>query len=167
MPPIDYIEPYGIGPLGLFTPEELEAIEASPPGVLADFIDYGELDQAKAGRTPTFEFLSLTVGIHPIDEQVLTALTLAAKSGAAVLNDGNDFASVRKLGSGADKELEAIAKNALKRLIANGDVEIVSLKVIVDGDAAEIALGYRNLRATDSRRVRTQRVRIPSLGGVS
>lgn len=158
------IPPYGISPLGLFTVEELEFISIGPPGVLADLIDYGETDQAKPGRRPTFDILSLTVGLHPIDEQVLTAMTLVKNSGAAALNDGAEFNTVRKLTSTAGSLLVSIGTNALKRLIDAGDIDLISMKPEVDGDAAQLTTTFRNLRASDSQRARTLKTSIGNSG---
>lgn len=150
-----FIEPYGIAPLGLFTPNELALLPFSPPAVLAEVVDYGETDPAQPGRRPTFEVLSLTRGMHPIDEQVLIVLTRVRNSGAAVQNDGNDFGTVKKNGSSTPSLLQSLAKNGLKRLVDNGDIRVESVTVTQSGDGAELTANYQNLRAKDSKKVRS------------
>lgn len=157
-----YIEPYGVFPFGLVPPAVLALLPFQPPAVLAELVDYGETDPAKPGRTPTFEIESLTEGMHPIDEQVLVVLTRVKNSGAAVQNDGNEFDTVRKNDRSAPSLLESLARNGLKRLVDNGDIDILSVPVTQDGDGADLTANFRNLRAKETKKVRSLSVKVPA-----
>lgn len=155
------IPPLGVSPLGLFTPAELASF-GGPPALLADLVDYGETDEKLPPRQATFEVMSLTRGLHPIDEQVLIAWTRVRNSGAAVQNDGNRFVDVRKLDQSAPSLLEAEARTAVARLVANRDIELLKVKITIAGDQANFEGQYRNLRATDRNRVRSTTFFIPT-----
>lgn len=155
------IPPFGVSPLGLFDAALPVAPPTPPPGFLADLVDYGP-SPSEPLRKPSFEIRSLTKGMHPVDEQVCIALSRVKGSGAAVQSEGSDFLSVGKLDAGAPTVLVSEARLALKRLDANGDIEIVRLAVDVVDDTAALALVYRNLRSPDRSRVRTLKRRFPA-----
>ncbi|HEX4334688.1 MAG TPA: hypothetical protein VH062_02175 [Polyangiaceae bacterium] len=145
------IPPIGVSPLGQFVPATTDTVPTAPPGVLADLVDLR-----------TLEVLSLFQGLHPIDEQVLTALTTVRKSGACVAEVGARFVDVRKLDQGATRRLESEARIALKRLIDRRDIKLIGVDVASDDDWAEVTVRWTNLRASDSARERSTPLRDPS-----
>jgi hypothetical protein len=165
VPPI--IPPISVSPLGLFVPAPPVAPLAPPPGILADLIDYGQFDPSKDPERPTFEYLSLRRGMHPIDEQVCIALTRVRASGAAVQNEGGRFLDIEKLDDRAKSRIVSEARIALKRLVTNRDIEIVSLSAEIDDDLATLLVQYKNLRAKDRSTVRRTYQRIPEWMGVA
>lgn len=142
------IPPIGVSPLGQFSPAPTDTLPAPPPGVLADQVDLRTLDVT-----------SLFHGLHPIDEQVLTALTTVRNSGACVAEVGARFVDVQKLDADAAKRIESEARIALKRLIARKDIALVGIEVLSEDDWAEVTVKWKNLRAVDSKRVRSTRLR--------
>jgi hypothetical protein len=136
------IPPAGLTPAGFFVPQTF-ADPSSPPGILADAID-----------PETGEYLSISRGIDPIDEQVLVALTLRRRSGAACMDDGNDFAGVRKVDDSARTVIDAEARRALARLATAGDIKVRKVYAVADPDTdwGEVAVEYENTRAVSNRR---------------
>jgi hypothetical protein len=130
------IPPAGVSPAGFFVAQTF-ADPGLPPGILADAID-----------PATGEFMSIRMGMHPVDAQVLLAVTVKRKSGASVMDDGQDFDSIRKIDDQALSLIEAKTRLILKRLIDNRDIEIVSLTPVVDPTTASgyTSFQYRNLR---------------------
>lgn len=96
---------FGVTPVGAL---------GAPSPLLADNID-----------PTTHDYVSLTVGVDPIDAQVINALKISRASGAAVLTVGNQFAQVRKMTRSVNRELESLVRIALKRLIDNEDITYV------------------------------------------
>jgi len=159
------IPPFGVSPFGAFLPGQIPAKPTPPPGILAERIDYGNPDPSRDPRAATFEVLSLTRGMHPIDEQVCIAISRVQGSGSAVDAEGHTFFDVSKLTADAPALLMSKARNALKRLVNNADIEVLSLSIETIEDQANIALAYRNLRSTD-KRVRGFRPRFQAAVGV-
>lgn len=144
------IPPLGVSPLGQFAPIVYVATPAPPPGVLADAIDYA-----------TFEYSSLVDGLHPIDEQVLIALTRLRASGAVVLSTGARFIDVPKLDDSASKALDSEARIALKLLVDQQDIRIVRIAVDIVDDAATVTVVWQNLRALDPTKQKQTSIRLP------
>lgn len=165
VPPI--IPPISVSPLGLFVPAGAVPPLAPPPGILADLIDYGQFDPEKDPKRPTFEYLSLKRGMHPIDEQVCIALTRVRASGAAVQNEGGRFLDVDKLDDRAKSRIVSEARIALKRLVSNRDIEVVTMSVDIVDDLATLFLQYKNLRAKDRSTIRRTYQRIPEWMGLA
>jgi len=161
------VPPLGLSSLGLFHPTPYVFRATPPAGILADAIDYGNTDPLQPPAAATFEYTSLTRGLHPIDEQVLVALSRIRASGAAVQNDGARFLDVGKLDEGAKTILGSEARTALRRLVTNGDIALVSIKVFIVDDSAEVDVAYRNLRALDRQRVRKQKKRFQEWAGAN
>lgn len=160
------IPPFGVSPFGLFDSTPATIDRTPPPGILADSIDYGNRDPSKDPSAATFEFTSIFRGMHPVDEQVCVALSRIRNSGAAVQNDGADFLAIGKLGTGAKSLLESEARTALRRLVLNGDVEIISVVATIIDDSAWVEASYRNLRAPNRKVVRKQKRRFQEWVGV-
>ncbi len=141
------VAPAGISPAGFFV-EQTFADPGSPPGILADPID-----------PLTHEYRSIRMGMDPIDAQVLLALKVTRKSGAAVQDDGQDFDSIENVDDQTPSLIEAKTRLALRRLIDNRDIEIVSLQSVAQPDnaAAYVVLAYRNLRRKRAK-VRTVKI---------
>ena len=111
---------------------------ADPPGILADAID-----------PMTGDLRSLLERVDPVDAKVQFQLQVRRGSGASVLEDGQDFASVMKNDSRAAAALEHEARRALEPLRLDGDIEDV--RVVVQAgegasDAGEVVVSYANSR---------------------
>lgn len=126
---------------GLFVPQTY-ADPTAPPGILADAVD-----------PVTGEYLSISRGWDPIDEQLIAALTLERGTGAAAEDDGQDFFRIEKMTEAAAQLIDAEGRRALKRLLDNGDIAIRSILVVADpsDDFAEIDVRYQNVRARGQR----------------
>src|SRR4029079_12584815 len=107
------IPPAGVSPAGFFVPQ-IAVDPSAPAGILADAID-----------PATGEYLSIRRGINPIDAQVLLALRVRRRSGACVMDDGQDFGTIQTLDDQAPALIEAKARLVLKRLVGNRDIAIV------------------------------------------
>lgn len=127
----------GLSPAGLFVSQAF-ADPTKPPGILAYAID-----------PTTGEYLSISRGMHPIDQQVIIALKVKRRSGAAVMNDGQRFSDIKKVDDTAQARIDSETRTALARLLKNGDIEIISLVPVADQDTdtGTMSLRYRNLRA--------------------
>jgi hypothetical protein len=130
------IPPSGVSPAGFFV-QATFVDPGLPPGILADAID-----------PTTGEYLSIRQGMHPIDAQVLLAMSVERKSGASVMDDGQDFKTVRKVDEQAQSLIEAKTRLILKRLIDNNDIAIIALTAVAAADTQSgyTAFQYRNLR---------------------
>lgn len=129
--------PSGLHPLGLWVPQTY-APKDGPPGILADSID-----------PKTGEFTSISKGMDPIDQQVVLAMRITRRSGAAVMNDGQEFREIRKVTEETPILMKSVAERALRRLIEQGDIELGELETNGDGgdDFAEVVINYTNKRA--------------------
>jgi len=136
------IPPAGLTPAGFFVPETFAAPSLAA-GFLADAVD-----------PETGEYLSISRGIDPIDSQVLTALTLLRGSGAATMDDGQEFTRIPKVDDTTAALVDAEARRALARLVANGDIAVRKIysNTSPDADWAEVAVDFENRRAVKSPR---------------
>jgi hypothetical protein len=136
------IPPAGLAPAGLFIPQTF-ATPTDPPAILADAVD-----------PETGEYLSISRGMHPIDQQVLIALVVQRNSGAALTDDGQEFGKIRKLDDTAARLIDGEARRALARLVEQKDIRIRAVypNASPDNDWAEVGVEYENLRARASRR---------------
>lgn len=75
----------------------------------------------------TGDYESLFEGRHPIDDQVIVSLRTERSSGAAVTDTGQRFSNLRKITDGIQTEIRAYVQEALRRLITNGDIRLVSI----------------------------------------
>lgn len=145
------ITPASLTPLGSPFPGAAVPID-SIPVIMADKID-----------PMTGEFESLLSGRDPVDAQVLYMMTIAAGSGAAVMNKGQRFADVTHIGDEIARVLDSVTRQTLENLSRRGDIFIQSVEVITadpginPADFAEIQLKYLNLRA-NGKPERTQKV---------
>jgi len=122
---------------------------APPSPLLADNID-----------PTTNDYVSLTVGVDPIDAAVVNAVKIVRGSGAAVVSDGARFYKITKITNSIEKEIESIVLEALLRLIRNRDIEykgVDFLQMDPSTQTVEIAVKWVNLRALDGR-IRTSTV---------
>lgn len=136
------IPPAGLTPAGFFVPQ-LFSEPTEPPGILADAID-----------PETGEYLSISRGIDPVDEQVLVALTLRRRSGAAVMDDGHEFDQIRKVDDSARTVIDAETRRALSRLAGNGDIKLRKVYAVAEpgNDWGEVSVEYENTRVQSNRR---------------
>jgi hypothetical protein len=132
-----YIPPAGVTPAGAFVPQLFDD-PGRPPGILADAID-----------PHTGEYLSILKGIDPIDAQVLDAMKIKRGSGAAVRNDGQRFADIKKVDDAAASLIDGEARRALARLSENQDIRVISVDAVADQnhDYADVVVQFKNLRA--------------------
>lgn len=140
MPPV-VIEPAGVSPAGLFVAQTF-ADPSLPPGILCP------------ARDPkTKEYLSISRGMDPIDDQVITAMTVRRASGVAVLDDGNEFSTIESVTEAAPQLIDSVARRALARLVTNGDIAIRTCEGVADpdDDFGELHLRFANLRAKAAR----------------
>lgn len=134
------IPPAGLAPAGFFVPQTFAA-PSDPPAILADAVD-----------PQTGEYLSISRGMDPVDQQVLIALTLKKGSGAAVADDGQEFEKIRKVDESSSRLIDAEARRALARLVQQRDIRVRSVLPNSDSDWAEVVVNYENARAVGDRR---------------
>lgn len=131
------IPPAGVSPVSLFSPVSF-ADPASPPVLLADDIN-----------SKTGDLNSLFTRIHPVDEMVLEAFRLERGKGAAILNDGQEYAKIKTVGPATARQIEDEARRVLKPLTDRGDVRIDTIRSEAGVDAEDLGaqyLEYTNLR---------------------
>lgn len=131
-------------PAGLFVPENYDV--SGPPGILAYAYDYR-----------TRDIISLERGVHPIDDQVIIAISAYRFSGAALEKIGARWFDIDKLDERAGRLVEGQARLALKTLVDNADIRIEKLEVEIDTGAqqANLRLQWKNLRSVSRLRIRT------------
>lgn len=136
------IPPAGLAPAGLFVPQ-IFADPAGPAAILADAID-----------PKTGEYLSISRGMDPVDQQVLIAMCQRRNSGVALANDGNEFAKIRKVDESAARLIDGETRRCLAKLVARRDISVVGIYPNADpsNDWAEVALDFQNLRSRGERR---------------
>lgn len=115
-----------------------------PSSLLADNID-----------PTTHDFTSLTIGIDPIDSQVLTALVTLRNSGAAVIDVGLRIDETKMVGEIA-VIINSVVKQALSTLVARRDIQFrgVDFGTLNEGidpgnQTVNFAVRWVNLRALD------------------
>jgi hypothetical protein len=114
----------------------------SPSSLLSDNVDPQSGDLCSFSR-----------GVDPVDAAVLYALMVNRGSGPAVTDVGQRFALVKKMDESAQRTFEGYAREALSRLVAAGDIEILSMRWInflPSQQIGELEINYKNLRAFDS-----------------
>lgn len=122
----------------------------SPPTIRADLID-----------PETQEFVSFTKDLDPIDAQVIESLWRIRGSGAAVQSKGARFLDTTKLTDQAPTLLESQVRIALRRLLQNGDISLISATADTENDFAAVLVRYTNNRSMTFDRARKIRVRVP------
>lgn len=132
------IQPQPSAPVGfvVLSPSGLAAT-ASP--LLADNID-----------PQTQDFNSLVVGIDPVDAQVINALKIVRGSGPAVIEDGIDTTGLRKMDESAQTRFSSRIREALKRLISNGDILLLTIIFPEWDESSQTGnthVEYKNLRS--------------------
>jgi hypothetical protein len=134
--------PSTVTPLGGAVTATLPIETYSP--ICADLID-----------PATGDFASMTSGLDPVDAQVVIALNTVRGSGACVVEDGNDLASIRKIRDTVRREIESEVRVAFKRLLDAGDIRLESFAFEVrKGDQyVGVTIEYTNLRARGRRAV--------------
>ncbi len=130
-----------------------------PSPLLADAID-----------PTTHDFTSLTIGVDPIDAQVLTALVILRDSGAAVLGVGLRITERKMLGD-INVTIGSAVKQALSTLVARRDIQFNGVDFGENNEGIDpanqtvnFAVRWVNLRALD-RRVRQANVPLTSVRG--
>lgn len=129
---------------------------AKPSPTLCDNID-----------VETRDFASLTEGVHPIDGQVIVALTIHRGSGASVQDDGNDIYKIRKMADDAERRAEGAVRRALKRLVDGGDITLKEVSVPYWNEGAqtgEVYVAWINNRDRSQERKSTTAAISPPLG---
>lgn len=122
---------------------------AAPSPLLADNIDPNSHDLA-----------SLFNSIDPIDAQVILALKLERGSGPAIVHDGIKLSDIKKMDDSAQDQIKSRVRQALNRLITNGDILLKG--VVFDDDTnartwdpgsqfGQYRVRFVNLRAHDNR----------------
>ena len=112
----------------------------------------------------TGDFDDLFEGRDPIDDQVIIALKIRRDSGAAVHGIGNRFHTVRKMTESTRTTIDSLAREALSRLIANGDIAYLGVEFPYYDESTQgivSAFNYKNLRALDGK---VRKVPVP-IGG--
>ena len=135
------IPPSGLSPAGLFVPETYPA-QGRAPGILADAID-----------PATGDYASIRLGMHPIDQQVIAALSIVRRSGAAVHDDGHELNEIKVVDDAVNQRIDSAVRRALKRLADAKDIRIDSLQPVTsqDSSAGYALVRYVNLRASGDR----------------
>jgi hypothetical protein len=133
--PVLPIPPAG-SPLGFFIASP--AALGPPSPLLADNLD-----------PETRDYRSLFVGMDVIDAQVQVALTILRGSGASVVEDGLPTPP-RKIEQTIQRDAEGLIRRAFARLVANGDVRLDAVPVVVEQDTVNVTANYFNLRALDA-----------------
>ena len=114
---------------------------APPSSLLAEQID-----------PETGDYASLFEGVDPIEAQGLNALRIRRGSGAAVMDVGNRFHLIRKIDETIEKQIDSLTREALGRLIANGDIRYlgIDMEVLDPGNNTVVVKAkWQNLRAMD------------------
>lgn len=135
------IAPAGISAAGTFAPA-IFVDPARPPALLADNIADGD-------------FASLLTFVHPVDAAVKEQFRLQLGTGAAVLEDGNNLRSIRKIGPSTPNEVENEYRRILQTFVDRGDIRIEGITVeagVADEDLVAGFVEYTNLR--NGKRVR-------------
>jgi hypothetical protein len=128
--------PSTVTPLGR-APGTAEPVKFYSP-IVADYID-----------PTTQDYLSLTKGMDPIDAQVLVAMKTVKGSGAAVLEEGNNLKSIRKIEPGTARRVQNDIRAAISKLVTNGDIRIVEIDTETRAGQQQVdaRVDYENLRA--------------------
>lgn len=140
-----FVPPAGLVPAGPYTaPEPSAPIEAHV--FLADKI-----------RSDTLDLESVLAGRHPLDAWVLTQLAIWRGSGAAVLDEGQNFAAIRKVDDQTSKRIAFEVERVLQPAIDRGALKILTI-VVRSGedegapadDFASAYVEYQNLLRPDA-----------------
>ena len=137
---------------GVISPGQL----APPSALLARWVD-----------PQTNDFASMTVGMDPIDAQVLLALKVVRNSGPAVAEVGARYIDLKKIQPSTLTDIKAMTKKALSRLIANGDIRYKGVTYDLEdpgNQQIQARVQYVNLRAMDGQ---VREAIIPTPGGGS
>ncbi len=114
---------------------------AKPPMLLAPLID-----------PYSHDFLSLTVGMDPIDAAVINALKIVRGSGPAVSDVGARFGDIRKITPATPNDIKSQVKTALAGLIRRGDIRYIGTTIDSSESGTqtiEARIQWVNLRAFD------------------
>lgn len=112
---------------------------ASPPVFLADDID-----------PKTGEMNTILAGIDAVDATVINVLRTMRASGAAVLDFGHRFGTVKKVDDAAAETVRGLVEEAFAFLVQRGDIRIDSVDAEEFGDLKDgVAwfMSYTNLRS--------------------
>ena len=134
---------YGVAPPSLLGP---------PSPLLADKID-----------PKTHDYESLFEGRDPVEAAVLLAFSIVRNSGAAVVNVGHRFHTIRKILPSIESEIDSKARECLRLLIKNRHIQYRGVEILVDNgnQTVEAMVKWVNLRAMDMRVLRTP---VPFIG---
>lgn len=140
--PVAIIPKAGASPLSFFVASPGALGPPSP--LLADDID-----------PTTHDFVSLTVGLDPVDSQVLTALVTLRGSGASVFDMGLRIDDSKILPSIRINIASAVTQ-ALSTLVANRDIQFIGVDfgendegIDPTNQTVNFAVQWVNLRALD------------------
>jgi len=128
------IAPAGVSPAGFFAPAVFVS-PARPPALLADDIALNHPTLADG------DFASLLTFVHPVDAAVKTQFRLRLGTGAAVLEDGNKLATIKKVGSATPREVEDEYRRLLKSQVDRGDIAIETVVVETDVNGQSDTVG--------------------------
>ena len=131
MPPIP---PAGAYPVGSY-PDALTPVDDSTSGVFA----------ADAIDPETRDYRSIERGTDPTEAAALVALLTKRRSGSAVRDDGLNTADIQLVDEAFETTLRAEIAYAWRRLIADGQLEIVSIEIDTEDVAASVNIRIRNL----------------------
>lgn len=147
----------GASPLGFFVASPGALGDPSP--LLADNID-----------PFTHDFASMTIGVDPIDAQVLVALVTLRNSGAAVIDVGLIITDTKILADIA-LTIDSAVKQALSTLVASRDIQFLGVDfgddlegIDPDNQVVNFGVKWINLRALD-KRVRQANIPLTSVRG--
>jgi phage baseplate assembly protein W len=134
--------PSTVGPIGSSVAVTSPVMTFSP--ITADYID-----------PATGDYASMTSGLHPIDAQVILAMSTVKGSGTAVMDLGCNLEKIRKIRDTVKREIESEVRVALKRLIDNGDIRLGTFTYDVQSNNQYVGMvvNYVNLRASGRRSV--------------
>lgn len=94
-----------------------------------------------------------------MEAAVLLAFSIVRGSGAAVVNVGHRFHTIRKILPSIQNEIDSKAREALGLLIKNRDIQYRGVELTVHDESnqtVEAVVKWVNLRAMDGRMLRTQ-----------
>ena len=135
------IPPAGVSAAGFYVPGSVVVGPDRPPVILAD-----DIDEA------TGEVRSIFLGVHPVDAAVKEAFRLEKGTGVAVMDDGQEYRKIRKIGPSTPRQLKDEAERVLQPLVDRGDVEIGILLTAAGkpalnaSDLGAVFLSYTNMR---------------------
>lgn len=100
----------------------------------------------------THDFLSLSIGMDPVDARVINALKVVRGSGPCVEKTGHRFRDIRKITPSTPNEIDNRARTALAGIIRDGDIRYIGTTIDYNESATQMIqarVQWINLRAGD------------------